>query len=62
MRVAYLIGDLSVRLGDAAQARRWLLECVQMQGVEGQEGVLRMARERLEDLRDGQAGRLARPA
>jgi uncharacterized protein (DUF2225 family) len=54
MRVAYLIGDLSLRLGDAATARRWLLECIGMKTAERQEGLLRMARMRLDDSREAQ--------
>lgn len=62
LRVAYLIGDLQLRLGDPVEARRWLMECIQMKGGREQEGLLRMARLRLEDIRDGQAERLARTA
>ena len=61
MRVAYLIGDLALRLGDIESARRWLLECVNMKTAARQEGLLRMARERLDDARGAQGG-LARSA
>lgn len=54
MRVAYLIGDLSLRLGDPGTARKWLLECVAMKTAERQEGLLRMARLRLDDAREAQ--------
>ena len=54
MRVAYLIGDLSPRLGDLGTARKWLLECVAMKTAERQEGLLRMARLRLDDAREAQ--------
>lgn len=53
IRVAYLLGDLSARLGLTDDARRWLLECTRMEGAGQQAGLLRMARERLEELRDG---------
>lgn len=62
MRVAYLIGDLALRLGDAASARRWLLECTSMKTTERQEGLLRMARERLDDAREAHQGGVARSA
>lgn len=61
MRVAYLIGDLALRLGEVESARRWLLECVNMKTAARQEGLLRMARERLDDARGAQGG-LARSA
>lgn len=62
MRVAYLIGDLALRLGNAESARRWLLECVNMKTAERQEGLLRMARERLDDAREAHHGGMARSA
>jgi uncharacterized protein (DUF2225 family) len=49
MRVAYLIGDLTLRLGDAVAARRWFVECTRMPVADKQEGLVRMARMRLED-------------
>ena len=55
VRVAYLIGDLSLRLGQPVDARRWLLECLHSHTGTEQEGILRMARMRLEDLRDTRA-------
>ena len=61
-RVAYLIGDLALRLGEVESARRWLLECVNMKTAERQEGLLRMARERMDDARAEQRGGLARSA
>jgi uncharacterized protein (DUF2225 family) len=60
MRVAYLIGDLSARVGLIDDARSWLLNCTRMEGADQQTGLLRMARSRLEDLRDG--GSVARSA
>lgn len=61
MRVAFLIGDLALRLGEIDEARRWLLECVSMKTAARQEGLLRMARERLDTAR-GAHGGLARSA
>ena len=62
MRVAYLIGDLSLRLDDVALARRWLLECTRMKGADRQEGLVRTARLRLEDVKKPPADGLARSA
>ncbi len=64
VRVAYLIGDLHLhlRLGDGGQARRWLMECIQMKGAGAQEGLLRMARLRLNDIREGTVNALTRSA
>lgn len=62
MRVAYLIGDLMLRLGDVANARRWLLECTRMQVADRQEGLVRMARMRLEDAKAALADDLPRSA
>jgi uncharacterized protein (DUF2225 family) len=52
IRVAYLLGDLSLRLGEAVVGRRWLLECTRMPAAGEQAGLLRMARERLEDANE----------
>jgi flagellin len=56
-----LITGLALRLGEVESARRWLLECVNMKTAARQEGLLRMARERLDDARGAQGG-LARSA
>lgn len=64
MRAAYLIGDLTLRLGDARQAARWLETATRSPEAKSQTGLTRMARERLYDahtmLNDGQESR--RPA
>jgi uncharacterized protein len=62
MRVAYLIGDLTLRLGDVGGARQWFLECIRMKTTSPQDGLIRMARTRLEDAKDAQTGSLARSA
>lgn len=50
-RAAYLIGDLTLRLGDPRGASRWLEVCTK--GAAGdQSGLVRMARERLHDARE----------
>ena len=49
VRAVYLIGELSLRLGDPHEAAVWLLMCVQMPEAKTQTGVVRMARERLLD-------------
>ena len=51
LRAAYLIGDLTLRLGDPRGASRWLEICAK--GAAGdQSGLVRMARERLFDARE----------
>lgn len=51
LHAAYLIGDLTLRLGDPQAASRWLEVC--LKGVVGdQSGLVRMARERLHDARE----------
>lgn len=47
LRVAYLVGDLSLRLGDPAAARRWLLECLRMPAGREQAGLVALVRARL---------------
>ncbi len=50
-RAAYLIGDLTLRLGDPRGASRWLEICAK--GATGdQSGLVRMARDRLHDARE----------
>lgn len=51
LRAAYLIGDLTLRLGDPLAAGRWLEVCTKAGGSE-QSGLVRMARERLHDARE----------
>lgn len=51
LRAAYLIGDLTLRLGDPLAAGRWLEVCVKTGGGE-QSGLVRMARDRLHDARE----------
>lgn len=51
LHAAYLIGDLTLRLGNPRGASRWLEVC--LKGVVGdQSGLVRMARERLHDARE----------
>ena len=50
LRVAYLIGDLTLRLGDPRAASRWLEVCLKS-GV-GDVGLVRTARDRLHDARE----------
>lgn len=52
MRAAYIIGDLSMRVGDVQEAGRWLLSCIQAPDADQQSGLVRMARERLHDARE----------
>src|SRR5262249_21765427 len=70
VRVAYLLGDLSARLGEFEVARRWLLECTRMPATKEMVGLVRMARTRLEDIpeppeasaSEPQSPKLKRPA
>lgn len=50
LRAAYLIGDLTLRLGDPHSASRWLEVCTKNAGKD-QSGLVRMARDRLFDAR-----------
>lgn len=52
MRAAYLIGDLTLRLGDAMGGARWLETATRYPQANRQTGLARMARERLQDARD----------
>ncbi len=52
VRVAYLLGDLSLRLSDPAAGRRWLLECLRMPAGKEQAGLVAMARQRLADANE----------
>ena len=58
LRVAYLIGDLTLRLGDPREATRWLLLCTQLPngqpGAKTQQGLMRMVRARLEEAANAQ--------
>ncbi len=49
MRAAYLIGDLTLRLGDAVQAARWFEITTRSPEARNQSGLVRMARDRLYD-------------
>lgn len=51
-RAAYLIGDLSIRLGKPEQAARWLGNLIQMPEAQEMPSLLRMARDRLGDARE----------
>jgi uncharacterized protein len=51
MRAAYLIGDLTLRLGDAMGGARWLETATRYPQAKTQTGLARMARERLTDAR-----------
>lgn len=51
LRAAYLIGDLTLRLGDPHSASRWLEICAKNTSKE-HSGLVRMARERLFDARE----------
>lgn len=51
LRAAYLIGDLTLRLGDPHGASRWLEICAKSTSKE-HSGLVRMARERLFDARE----------
>jgi len=61
VRVAYLVGDLSMRLGDAPAASQWLETAVRVAPPTAASGIVRAARERLQDVRTlmKQQGRLA---
>lgn len=52
VRAAYLVAELSLRLGEAREGANWFLEITRMPAAKGQAGILRMARERLQDARD----------
>ncbi|MEX2446443.1 MAG: DUF2225 domain-containing protein [Dehalococcoidia bacterium] len=51
MRAAYLIGDLTLRLGDPVTAGRWLETATRLPAARHQTGLVRMARERLYEAR-----------
>lgn len=51
MRAAYLIGDLTLRLGDPLEGSRWLETATRSPEAKQQSGLARMARERLYDAR-----------
>ena len=51
-RAAYLVGDISMRVGEPEEAARWLLKCVQMDEVKRQPNVARLARDRLIEARE----------
>ena len=51
-RAAYLVGEISMRLGEYEEAARWLLKCVQMDEVKRQPNVARLARDRLIEARE----------
>lgn len=50
-KAAYLIGDLYLRLGDHAEASRWLRSCVEMAESGGQTAIVRLARDRQMEAR-----------
>lgn len=51
MRLAYLIGDLCLRLGDANEGVKWLETATRFPQAKDQSGLERMARDRLGDAR-----------
>lgn len=51
-RTAYLIGDLWLRLGNPAEAGRWLETAIRVPETKSQSGLIRLARERLHDARE----------
>ena len=51
MRAAYIIGDLSLRLGEVAEAIRWLETATRFPDAKKQSGLTRQAWERLQDAR-----------
>ena len=51
MRVAYLIGDLSLRLDDPILGAQWLETAVRFPQAKQQSGLERQARDRLSDAR-----------
>lgn len=51
-RAAYLIGDLSIRLGEVQRGVMWLTKLIQMPEAQGQRRLLRTARDRLTDARE----------
>jgi uncharacterized protein (DUF2225 family) len=51
MRVAYLIGDLSLRLGDLRLGAQWLETATRFPEAKAQSGLERLARDRLSDAR-----------
>ncbi len=56
MRVAYLIGDLCLRLGDAIEGAKWLETATRFPQAKDQSGLERMARDRLSDARKAAEG------
>lgn len=52
MRAAYIIGDLSLRLGDVPEATRWLETATRFPDAKKQSGLTRQAWERLQDARN----------
>ncbi len=50
-RVAYLVGDISVRLGEYQEAAQWLETAVRV-APKTASGIMRTARDRLQDVRD----------
>jgi uncharacterized protein len=52
MRTAYLIGDLTLRLGDPLAGARWLAAATRYPQAQNLTGLARVARERLADARE----------
>ncbi len=50
-RIAYLVGDISMRLGDSQEAAQWLETAVRV-APQTSSGIVRTARDRLQDVRD----------
>ena len=50
-RVAYLVGDISIRLGEHQEAAQWLETAVRV-APKTASGIMRTARDRLQDVRD----------
>jgi hypothetical protein len=51
LRAAYLVGDLSLRLGETTSGASWLETVIRRANEKTQSGLLRMTRDRLHDAR-----------
>lgn len=59
VRMAYLVGDLSLRLGEPQEGARWLEVATRAGDAKELSGLIRMARERLHDAREAYAAQQA---
>jgi uncharacterized protein len=66
VRASYLVADLTMRLGDLAEAARWFQSTLELPEAQNQRGLLRLARtglqsarERLQSTSDGTGGRVS---